>query len=80
MSEELKLTTGCMAQLVDVKGIEATGMEQDILGAINSVVEIEEVEYVYFMPLEGFDGKTFVITSNRVKAVEQPTTDDKSEA
>lgn len=68
MVETLKIETGAHAILRDASGLDAQGLSSNMLGQINSVVEIEGVEYIYFMPLG--EMKSYVITSNRVEVIE----------
>lgn len=65
---ESMVKTGAPVELINGDGLESSGLFTGDMGMINSVVEIEGIEYVYFMPKGEF--KSYVINSNRVRVLD----------
>ena len=54
-----------------VRIVEAEGLPENLtkgmIGCVNNVIEIEDCEYIFFMPTDEF--KSYVFTSDRVEVL-----------
>ncbi|AUR96966.1 hypothetical protein NVP1253O_33 [Vibrio phage 1.253.O._10N.286.45.B12] len=66
--KKLEIVAGAPVKLINGDDLGTTEIKTGDFGMINSVVEVDGVEYVYYMPNGVF--KSFVIKADRVEVLD----------